>query len=310
MKKNIAVFLVLACILSLTSFAAAEEQNKFEKLINDFDGESISKVEKTLGTEYIQYHTGISYEYIKHEKTNYYEIRFFYDGENTDSIKDINFIVDYSSNKEDVEDLIWAFSRKFGAPSEKNEKNHAGDAYTRYSYFDSDGNTIALVKTYDKVAEVDYYYTGYLTGTELNYHELNAQFDLMDIMRSSTKESTIKNDSSSISLDFGDVWNLFSELDGETTSTKFIFDKNTRTLRRAYLSYPYTAYGLSQGADAMGRMRWEWDVQGVSDELCKLYGLPTAKKETYSNNYTWNAENGTYTISVYSNSADFSFSAK
>ena len=277
-----------------------------EQMIEDFSKMTVSTAEKKLGNKSISYESGISIEYATYKGKKYDEIRLFYDESDKTTIQDINFIMDYVSNKEDVDNLIWAFNQKFGAPDTGTSKANNG-SYDYNYYNDSNGNVVAYVKLYDYgKAEVDYYYTGYYEPKPLTLFDLTASTDLMTVLRSIDHYYTIDTGSNSLTLNYGDVY-MFAEQHTFSKETKFYFDKSTRKLKEFSCDFePYYYTGQDDFGRAVSDMMYGMDVQGIHDKAVEKWGAASEEPKSYSSGirateYTWDADGIKLTLNYNSN---------
>ncbi len=237
MKRILSLLVLCACLFSISIVAYADKNNKFEKLINDFDGQTLSKIEKKLGKDFVEYSNAISYKYVKYKDTNYYEITFFTNS--SGEVTDIDFVVDNNGNQDSIDDLIFTFSGKYGEPRKFNPYTPADEYMTRYDFKNSDGDVIAIIRVYESKSEVDYYYIIDKEENYLNFYDLTNELDITAVKKLANSESAIKEDplsNSGESLYYGDVDWLFDDLDGSFDDARFSFNEdNSLQSFRGYL---------------------------------------------------------------------------
>lgn len=282
MKKIVAIFLIITCVLGFSTSGFADNTNKLEKLINDFEGKGISKIEKKLGKDYLQYNNCIKYEYVKYDKINYYEVSFFYDDKN--EVTDIDFIVDYSSNREAIDDLVFTFSSKFGTPDEYKPYTPSGEELTKYTFKDSNGEIVSFVKIYEARAEIDYYYKGFQELSELNFYELANEQDVESIKRSVNNETVIRdNGSGEKELYFGKkaIW-LFDDLDAYIEDAAFTFyeDKTLHRFKGYVVPHQYGSDVPNyQMLNKMELYNFTTMIDDLIATLTEMYGDPAVEQK-------------------------------
>lgn len=293
-------------LFSLTACGGAGGNATPEQMIDDFSKLSFLAAEKKLGNKFISYDSGVSYEYATYKGLKYDEIRLFYDINNHDKIQDIDFIMDYSSNKQDIDNLIWSFNQKYGTPNSGTSKAKEGSFDYNY-YSDSDGNVVAAVKIYDYgKAEVDYYYSGCYEPHPLKLFDLNAETDMMTVLRSVDHYYKTDSGNDYIKIDFGEIY-MF---DGQTifsTNTVFYFNKADRKFTEFNCDYePYYYSGQDATGRAISDLMYSMEVQSIHDTAVEKWGNAVQESKSYpsgiqATEYTWNADGITLTINYNSN---------
>ena len=312
-KMLIRIILAFICLigaLSMGGWSWFKKEATPEQMIEDIGKMTISSAEKKLDGKKISYSSGISFEYATYKGRNYDEIRLFYDNDDHNKIQDINFVMDYHANKEDIDNLIWAFNKKFGTPETGTSVADIG-SFDYHYYLDSSSEKIAYVKIFDYgKAEVDYFYTNHWEPKQLKLFDLNQNTDVMTVLRSIDHYYKIENEADMIGVDFGQSY-MLSNPSGLSSDSKFYFNKETRTLKQYYAIYEPFYYS---GQDSMGRaiadLMYASIIETAYDLATEKWGNPTKEAENYYSTgvsytkYTWKGDGITLRIS-YSDSISF-----
>lgn len=306
-KSLIMFFLAFLIFVSVFPSASASKGDIFTNAIEGFRSMGVNKIRKELGDKSTEYNQGFIYEYVKFNGEKYNEIRFFYDKEDTQKIRAIDFFVAYPKNEDALDDLIWDLNQQYGTPETYTEHLQNKSDVENYRYHTDEGN-VARIKIYDKEnVEVLYYYSGVEENQPIDIYSIDSSFDFMDMLQVTYKTPHMTKDGSYITMNYGydtTIWSIFEGF--SPVSHAEVSFKNSKLNRITFKYEPFKPSYYDKSLQAVADLEYYYAAQGLLDNLSKTCTYTGSTKLNNCTRYEWQKDNIEYSLEDYSGFIYFS----